>query len=261
MSGHLLECGGQASGGNFNGGWQQAPDLANLGFPIGEVGEDGSLTMTIHPGQGGLMTPAVLKEQLLYEIGDPSAYIVADVVSDITGLEMEDLGQNRVKVSGVRGHPPTSMYKVSMSYEGGYQISVGLVYTWPDCVAKARAGAELLLKRLQKLGIRFRDHMISILGYDGVHGSMSRRMEDTDEVYLRAAFLVDDAETADRISREMVTHVLCGIPTACALEAGRPSPHKQIVYWPSLIPKSVVEPCVVVRGEGIQESKNPGIQE
>jgi len=92
MTGHLLECGGQASGGNFNGGWQEVPDLANLGFPIGEVGEDGSLVMTIHPGQGGVMTPAVLKEQLLYEIGDPAAYIVADVVSDITQLEMEDLG-------------------------------------------------------------------------------------------------------------------------------------------------------------------------
>jgi len=247
MAGHLLECGGQASGGNFNGGWQEVPDLANLGFPIGEVREDGSLIMTIHPGQGGLMTPAVLKEQLLYEIGDPSAYIVADVVSDITELEMEDLGNNRVRVWGIRGHPPTSTYKVSMSYEGGYQIAVGLVYAGPDCVAKARAGADLFLKRLQKLGIRYRDHLISILGYDGVHGAMSRRAGDPDEVYLRAAFLVDDAETADKISREMVTHVLCGIPAACALGAGRPSPHKQIIYWPSLIPKALVEPCVEVK--------------
>ncbi len=248
MAGHLLECGGQASGGNFNGGWQCVPDLANLGFPVGEVGEDGSLIMTVHPGQGGLLTPAVLKEQLLYEISDPSAYIVADVVSDITELEMEDLGSNRVRVRGVRGHPPTSTYKVSMSYEGGYQISVGLVYTWPDCAAKARAGADLLLKRLEKLGIHYREHLVSILGYDGVHGSMSRRADDPDEVYLRVAFLVDDSQTADRISREMVTHILCGVPTACGLDVGRPSPHKQIIYWPSLIPKSAVRPCVDVKG-------------
>ncbi|MGH8245536.1 MAG: acyclic terpene utilization AtuA family protein, partial [Gammaproteobacteria bacterium] len=248
MAGHLLECGGQASGGNYNGGWQDVPDLADLAFPIGEVSEDGSLVMTIHPGQGGLMTPAVLKEQLLYEIGDPSAYIVADVASDITNLEMEDLGGNRVRVWGVQGRPPPQTYKVSMSYEGEYQISVGLVYTWPDCVAKARAGADLLLKRLEKLGIRYRDHRISILGCDGVHGAMSGRREDPDEVYMRAAFLVASSETADRIAREMVTHVLCGIPTACGLEVGRPRPHKEIVYWPSLIAKSAVTPCVDVKG-------------
>jgi hypothetical protein len=247
MAGHLLECGGQASGGNFNGGWQQVPDLADLAFPIGEVSEDGSLVMTIHPGHGGLMTPAALKEQLLYEIGDPSAYVVADVVSDVTQLEMEDLGANRVRVWGVRGHPPPPTYKVSMSYEGGFQVSVGLVYVWPDCVAKARAGADLFLKRLDKLGIRYRDHRISILGYDGVHVHMSRKLEDPDEVYLRIAFLVESSEIADRISREMVTHILCGIPTACSLEVGRPSPHKQIVYWPSRVPKSAVKPCVDIK--------------
>ncbi|HYK91781.1 MAG TPA: acyclic terpene utilization AtuA family protein, partial [Acidobacteriota bacterium] len=130
IAGHLLECGGQASGGNFNGGWQNVPDLANLGFPIGEISDDGTLIMTIHPRQGGLVTPAVLKEQLLYEIGDPAAYIVADVVCDITEVEMQNLENNRVKVWGTRGRPPTASYKVSMSYEGGYQVSVGLVYTW-----------------------------------------------------------------------------------------------------------------------------------
>jgi Acyclic terpene utilisation family protein AtuA len=248
MAGHLLECGGQASGGNFNGGWQDVPDLANLGFPIGEVGEDGSLTITLHPGQGGLITPAVLKEQLLYEIGDPAAYIVADVISDITQAEMEDLGNNRVRVRGVRGHAPTSTYKVSMSYEGRYQISVGLVYTWPDCVGKARASADLVFRRLAKLGIRYHDHLVSIFGYDGVHGDMSRKVEDPDEVYLRMAFLVDDVQSAEKISREMITHILCGIPTSCGLEVGRPTPHKQIVYWPSLIPKTAIRPCVTLKG-------------
>ncbi len=248
IAGHLLECGGQASGGNFNGGWQQVPDLANLGFPIGEISENGALVMSIHPNQGGLMTPAVLKEQLLYEIGDPAAYVVADVVCDITELEMQDLGGNRVGVCGTRGSPPTTSFKVSMSYEGGYQISVGLVYTWPDCVAKARASADLVLKRLAKLGLRYRDVHISTFGSNAVHGAMSHAVEDPNEVYLRMAFLVDDAQTADRISREMVTHVLCGIPTSCMLEAGRPAAHRQIVFWPSLIPKSAVRPRVEIRG-------------
>jgi hypothetical protein len=248
MAGHLLECGGQATGGNFNGGWQDVPDLASLGFPVGEVSADGSLVMTLQPGRGGLVTPAVLKEQLLYEIGDPAAYVVADVVCDITELEMTDLGNNRVRITGVRGHPPPSSYKVSMSYEDGYQVAVGLVYTWPDCVAKARAGAELLLGRLEKLGIGTRAHRVSILGHDALHGAMSRQREDPDEVYLRVAFAVDDAATADRIAREMVTHVLCGVPTACMLEPGRAPHHRRIAYWPSLVPKSAVTPAVVVRG-------------
>jgi hypothetical protein len=248
IAGHLLECGGQASGGNFNGAWQDVPDLDRLGFPIGEISEDGTLVVTIHQGHGGRVTPAVLKEQLLYEMGDPSAYIVADVSCDITPLEMEDLGNNRVRVWGARGYPPPSSYKVSMSYEGGYQIAVGLIYTWPDCVAKARASSEIVLKRLAKLGIDYRDVRVSILGYDAVHGAMSHRIEDPDEVYLRMAFVVEDAETADRISREMITHVLCGIPTSCLFDTIRPSPHKQVVYWPSLIPKSAVRPRVKIMG-------------
>ncbi len=248
MAGHLLECGGQASGGNFNGGWQDIRNLDRLGFPIGEISEDGTLVVTIHPGQGGCVTPAVLKEQLLYEIGDPSAYIVADVVCDITDLEMKDLGNNRVKVWGTKGHPPTPNYKVSMSYEGGYRIAVGLIYTWPDCVAKAKASSEVMLKRLAKLRIQYRDVLVSIFGYDAVHGAMSQRIEDPNEVYLRMAFLVDDAEAADRISREMITHVLCGIPTSCLFDEIRPSPHKQIIYWPSMIPKSALQPHVRILG-------------
>ena len=248
IAGHLLECGGQASGGNYNGGWQEVPDLDRLAFPIGEIGEDGGLVVTIHPGQGGRVTPPVLKEQLLYEIGDPAAYIVADVVCDITELEMEDLGNNRVEVRGTRGHPPTPAYKVSMSYEDGYQIAVGLIYAWPDCVAKAKASSEIVLKRLSRLGIRYRDMLVSVLGCDAVHGRMSHELDDPNEVYLRMAFVVDDAETADRISREMITHVLCGIPTSCLFDAIRPSPQKRVIFWPSLIPKSAVRPTVKMLG-------------
>ena len=248
IAGHLLECGGQASGGNYNGGWHEVPDLDRLAFPIGEISADGNLVMTIHPRQGGRITPAILKEQLLYEIGDPSAYIVADVVCDITELEMEDLENNRVEVRGTKGHPPTSSYKVSMSYEDGYQIAVGLVYTWPDCVAKAKASSELVLKRLSKLGIHYRDVLVSIFGCDAVHGPMSHTIEDPNEVYLRMAFVVDDAQAADRISREMITHVLCGVPTGCLFDAIRPSPHKRVIYWPSLIAKEAVQPHVEIFG-------------
>jgi hypothetical protein len=188
-----------------------------------------------------------LKEQLLYEIGDPSAYAVADVTCDITQTEMKDLGRNRVLVTGVRGRAPPADFKVSMSYEGGYKITTGLVYTWPDCVAKARAGADLFLKRLAKLGLKYRDHLVSILGYDAIHGAMSKRLEDPDEVYMRMALLVDDELTAEKIAREAATHVVSGIPTACGLD-GRVSPMKQIAYWPSRIPKNFVEPKIEIIG-------------
>ncbi len=248
IAGHLIECGGQASGGNFNGGWQDVPDLDRLGFPIAEIDVEGSVVMTIHHGQGGLMTPAVVKEQLLYEIGDPSAYVVADVICDITDLDLEDLGDNRVLISGTRGHPPTDSYKVSMTYEGGYRIVVGLVYAWPDCVLKARSSADLILKRLSRLGVRYGDVLISVLGSDALHGRMSHPIEDPNEVYLRMAFQVEDVQTANRISREITNHVLCGIPTGCMLTPGRPKPHKQIAYWPSLVAKSLIQPCVDIRG-------------
>ncbi len=248
MAGHLIECGGQASGGNYNGGWADVPDLANLGFPIAEIDADGTVVMTVHPDQGGLLTPAVVKEQLLYEIGDPSAYVVADVTCDITQLEMEEVGKNRVLVKGTRGQAPPSSYKVSMTYDGGYKIVVGLAYAWPDCIRKARASGDLILKRLDKLGIRYRDILISIFGDDGLHGGMSHRIEDPNEVYLRMAFSVDDVLTANKISREVTNHVLCGIPTGCMIQPGRPKPHKQIVYWPSLIPKSLVQPEVEICG-------------
>ena len=161
---------------------------------------------------------------------------------------MEDLGNNRVRILGTKGHPPTSSYKVSMSYEGGYRIVVGLIYAWPDCVAKAKASSEIVLKRLTKLGIHYRDVRVSIFGNDAVHGPMSHKIEDPNEVYLRMAFLVDDPETADRISREMVTHVLCGIPTSCLPDIIRPDAQKQIIYWPSLIPKSAIAPEVCIVG-------------
>jgi hypothetical protein len=248
MAGHLIECGGQASGGNYNGGWPDVPDLANLGFPIAEIDEEGTLVMTIHPGQGGLLTPAVVKEQLLYEIGDPSAYVVADVTCDITVLEMEDLGENRVLVRGTRGQAPPASYKVSMTYDGGYQIAVGLAYAWPECVRKARASADLILQRLDKLGIRYRDLLVSVFGHDGLHGGMSHPVEDPNEAYLRMAFAVDDVQTANKISREVTNHVLCGIPTGCMIQPGRPKPHKQIAYWPSRIAKSLAHPQVQMRG-------------
>ena len=135
-----------------------------------------------------------------------------------------------------------------MSYEDGYQIAVGLIYTWPDCVTKAKASSEIVLKRLSRLGIRYRDVLVSILGCDAVHGRMSHEVDDPNEVYLRMAFVVEDAETADRISREMITHVLCGIPTSCLFDAVRPSPHKRVVFWPSLVSKSAVRPIVKMIG-------------
>jgi hypothetical protein len=184
----------------------------------------------------------------LYEIGDPSAYVVADVICDITELEMEDLGANRVRILGTKGHPPTPAYKVSMSYEGGYKITVGLIYTWPDCISRAKASSEIMLKRLANLGIGYRDVHISIFGADAVHGPMSHPVEDPNEVYLRMAFAVDNEATANLISREMVTHVLSGVPNSCLPDTIRPAPQKQIIYWPSLIAKSEIQPIVLIVG-------------
>src|SRR5947209_3082359 len=139
--GHLLECSGQATGGNFGGDWRSVPDLAHIGYPIAEVYEDGSAIVTKPPGTGGRVTFDTLREQLLYETHDPRAYVTPDVVVDLTSVRLEELGDDRVRVSGTRGAPAPDALKVVAGYEDGFMAQATLGYAWPDAIAKARAAA------------------------------------------------------------------------------------------------------------------------
>ncbi len=139
IAGHILECGAQASGGNFLGDWESIENFAEIGFPIAEAYPDGTVIITKHDGTGGRVSFETVAEQLVYEIGDPKNYITPDCVADFTSIKLEDLGNNRVKMFNVSGTKETEFYKVSCSYFYGYSASGSLTYSWPKALTKARA--------------------------------------------------------------------------------------------------------------------------
>ncbi len=140
IAGHILECGAQCSGGNCLYDWRSIPDLGNVGYPIAEARADGTFTITKHPNTGGRVDVPSVSEQLVYEMGDPHAYITPDVVADFTSIRLEQDGANRVRVFGIEGRPATDKLKVSIAYRAGYKAVGTLVYSWPDALEKAQAG-------------------------------------------------------------------------------------------------------------------------
>jgi hypothetical protein len=244
VAGHILECGAQASGGNFLGDWRSVPDLAHVGFPIAEASPDGSFIITKHPGTGGLISEATVKEQLLYELGDPTSYITPDCIADFTTIQLEGIGPDRVRVRGVRGRPATQFYKVSMAYHDGYTAVGTLTYAWPDAVEKARAADRILRARLADLGLSFEEIRTELLGIDSTFGPRSPEVPEPNEVVLRIGVRGQDRDAVERFGREIAPLVLTGPPSVTGFAGGRPRPSEVIAYWPALIRKNLVTPIV-----------------
>src|SRR6266849_2342180 len=170
VAGHLIECGAQATGGLWCN-WQEAPDLSNVGYPIVEVEADGSFRITKPPGTGGAVNAETVAEQLLYEVGDPTAYLTPDVSTDFTSVSLNETEADVVQVSGARGKPATDSYKVSIAYRDGFTASGTLVIYGPDAQTKARRSGEMILERLKRAGGVFEHSNIECLGAgDGVPG-------------------------------------------------------------------------------------------
>ena len=246
VAGHILECGGQASGGNFSADWRAVPDLAHIGFPIAEASPDGSVVITKHGGTGGLVSVQTVKEQLLYEIGNPAEYITPDCIADFTTIHVGPDGEDRVLVSGVKGRPATDSYKVSMSYLDGYTASGTLTYAWPDALEKGRAADEILRRRMQDLGLRFEEVRTEFLGYNSCHGPLAVPPGEVNEVVLRIGVRGKDFDAVERFGKEIAPLILTGPPSVTGFAGGRPKPSEVIAYWPALLPKSAVQPEVVV---------------
>ncbi len=244
--GHILECGAQATGGNFSGDWRGVPDLAHIGFPVAEVREDGVAVITKHPGTGGRVSLPIVKEQLLYEIGDPSRYVTPDCVADFTSIRLGELAPDRVEVSGVRGGPATDSYKVSMSYFDGYAAYGTLTYAWPDALEKARKADELLRTRLADLGHPFEEIHSEYLGYDACFGPQAKANTDLNEVVLRVGARSGQKAAAEAFCREIAPLVLTGPPGVTGYAGNRPKPAEVFAYWPSLIPKPAVKPEITI---------------
>ena len=155
IAGHSIECGAQSTGGNCQVDWETIPDLAGIGYPVVEAEPDGTFIPTKHANTGGRITVAGVKEQLVYEMGNPREYITPDCVADFTTIHLEQAGENRVRFSGIQGRPATPFYKVSISYTYGYKAIGSLLYSWPNAFEKAKAAERILRERLQRLGLQF----------------------------------------------------------------------------------------------------------
>ncbi len=248
VAGHILECGGQASGGNLLADWESVENLAEIGFPIAEAFPDGTVVITKHQSLGGKVSIETVSEQLLYEIGDPKDYITPDCVADFTSIKLEDLGSNRVKVYDVKGNPETEFYKVSCSYESGYSAAGSLTYSWPQALTKAKAADKILRERLKNLNLKFDEIRSEFIGYDSCHGPLSKKMDEDDinEIMLRVAVRSDDYQSVERFGKEIAPLILTGPPSVTGFAGGRPRPSSVVAYWPALIPKKLVTPEVKI---------------
>jgi hypothetical protein len=247
VAGHIIECGAQSTGGNCQFDWQSIPDLANVGFPIVEVTADGAFVVTKHEGTGGRVNVPSVKEQLVYEMGDPRAYITPDCVADFTSIRLEDAGRDRVRVQGVRGTPATEFLKVSISYSAGFKAVGTLVYAWPDAYAKARAADQILRARLERLGLKFEQILTEFVGANATHGPLAGEPSpDAPEVQLRVGVRGDDRRGIERFTKEIAPLILTGPPAVTGFAGGRPKVEEVVAYWPALIPKTEIEARVEV---------------
>ncbi|MEJ5359935.1 MAG: acyclic terpene utilization AtuA family protein [Desulfobacterales bacterium] len=240
--GHLLECAGQVTGGYFaDPGFKDVPGLARLGFPIAEVAEDGSFAVTKVPGSGGVVTPATCKEQLLYEIHDPSAYITPDVVADFTSVRLTDLGEDRVQVTGGRGRPRTESLKVSIGYVDSWVGEGQISYGGPGAVARGRLALEIVRERLRLTRVPYEEIRCELIGLNALHGEEISRGHEPYEVRLRVAARTRSREEALRIGNEVETLYTNGpAGGAGAWKAAR----EVVAIVSTLIPRNRVQPRI-----------------
>ena len=253
LAGHIIECGCQATGG-LHTDWERVPDWADIGYPIVECCEDGSFVVTKPPGTGGLVTPATVGEQLLYEIGDPANYLLPDVTCDFRAVRLEQVGPHRVRVTGARGRPPTTRTRSAPPHTAGFKVSGQLTIVGIDAPGKAKRTGEALLERGRRL---LREHgfehflatKIELLGTESAYGPHARTLP-TREVVLRLTVTHADRRALEMFSREFAAPGTSWSPGTTGA-GGRPSvsPVLRQVAW--LIPKEQVTPTVTLDGDDV----------
>jgi hypothetical protein len=241
VAGHIIECGAQCSGGNCLYDWRSIPDLANVGYPLVEARADGSFVVTKHPKTGGRVSVQTVTEQLVYEMGDPHAYITPDVIADFTTIRLDPDGEDRVRVSAIKGKPPTDKLKVSVAYRAGFKAVGTLVYAWPDALEKAQLADRILRERLDRLGLKFEHILSEFVGASATHGTLAGDQHNAPEVQLRFGVRGQDRAAVERFTREIAPLVLNGPPSVTGFAGGRPKVEEIVAYWPALIDKSVVK--------------------
>ena len=238
---HAIECGGQATGGLYAGGWADVDGLETLGYPIAEVSEDGTAVLTKTPGSGGEVSIGTVSEQLVYEILDPGSYLTADVTADFTGVTLEEVGPDRVRITGGTGRERPATLKVNMGYRAGFVGEAQFTYTWPDAYAKAQRGLAFLRKRLERADFRYSEDVVEYLGHTSMWGSRVPPPDDPDlpEIVVRYAARCPDATEARKVFTESVPLYNNG-PAGVAGVGTRPPLKELYAIWPCLVPRDHV---------------------
>ncbi len=244
VAGHILECGAQSTGGNFTD-WEKVPSFEKIGYPIAEVYEDGTFVITKHNSLDGMVSVDTVKEQLVYEMGDPKNYITPDVIADFSTIQLEQDGGNRVKVSGVKGYAPTDLLKVSISYEDGYKASGAIIISGPDARKKAEKFAEIFWKRV---GIEYEDSLTEFVGLNACHYHLAQ-LSEANEILLRFGVRDHDKSKFERFRRKLPALILSG-PPAVAVTGGAPQIQNVVSYWPALVPQEISKWKVIVFENG-----------
>ena len=249
IAGHLIECGTQVTGG-ISADWLQIPDPARIGYPVVEVSADGTCVVTKPRGTGGRVDEPSVKEQLVYEIGDPDNYLSPDVIVSFLSLEVESVGEDRVHVKGAKGRPPPPTLKVSATLAGGFGASGTLTIVGSEAKAKAQRCAHMVRNRLQESGSDPRQWLAECLGGGDVvpvarqvAPRMTERPSDTvlEEVVLRISVRDASRQVVDRFARELMPLVTAGPQGVTGYAAGRPRVHEVFGYWPFVIDRHMVE--------------------
>jgi Acyclic terpene utilisation family protein AtuA len=245
VAGHLIECGAQATGGLWTN-WTEVPDLANVGYPVADIESDGRFRIEKPPNTGGAVNVETVAEQLLYEVGDPAAYLTPDVTADFTSVRLTRTGNDVVEVSAARGKPATDTYKVSIAYRDGFTSSGTLGLLGPDAERKARLAGQVLLDRLKAAGVTFTASLVECLGAGDCVPGVVRATAPPPEVVLRVAVRSPDRAAVERFTKEFAPLVTAGPPGVTGYTTGRPAVREVFAYWPALIAKSAVDPHVTV---------------
>ena len=251
--GHLLECSGQGSGGNFGsqGAWQAIPDLTHIGYPIAEVWEDGTALITKAPGTGGRVNFDTVRQQLLYEVHNPHAYHAPDVVLDMGHITLHDEGHDRVRLTGARGQAPSDQLKVVAGYRDGYKAEVTWGFSWPDAWDKAQAAQSAILTQLLEKRIPHDELYIEHPGLNSAHGALAplpdaAALNQLNEVWTRMVLRTPVKAAADGFGRLFPWLALSGPAYTCGFH-GLHNTSELLGIWPTLVPRAAVEAGVRVQ--------------
>ncbi len=248
--GHLLECSGQGSGGNFGSlqAWQAIPDLAHIGYPIAEVSEDGSAIISKPPGTGGRVNFDTVRQQLLYEVHDPHAYLSPDVVLDMSTIRLDDLSDDRVRMRGATGHARPEQLKVVAGFRDGFKAEVTWGFSWPDAFAKTQAALAMVKTQLAEKRVPHEELYVEYPGLNSAHGALAPWPADVDalnEVWIRLVLRTNEKAAADGFGRLFPWMGLSGPAYTCGFHGLR-STGELLGIWPTMISRERVESQVRV---------------